>query len=246
VNRLIPQLSLHLAKKNNIPESSPRCPVNCSLIRCLSVTETIYVTQHKTPVIKAEAALLSLIVCSNAIAAYPRTNIPSINSLLELAQINRNNSIILSSVRIDEIIYNAIHKVKTKYQGRKIIPRIQYPENENDLLVTGNPGLLEIAIKNVLDNACKFSDDEVGVEFQMTDTIIKITISDKGVGIPQNEINTIYYPFQRASNVKFIGGFGIGLSLVAKIIDLHGAKLDVCSTENEGTQFKLLFKRINL
>ena len=167
-----------------------------------------------------------------------------INSLLELAQINRDNSIQLSSVRIDEIIYNAIHQVKTKYQGRKIIPKIQYPENENELLVNGNPGLLEIAFKNLLDNACKFSNEDVGVEFQMTDKNIKIIISDKGVGIPPNEINSIYHPFQRASNVKFIGGFGIGLSLVNNIIELHDATLKVYSTENEGTSFEILFKRL--
>ena len=166
-----------------------------------------------------------------------------INSLLELAQINKDISIQLSSVRIDEIIYNAIRKVRSKYQGRKIIPRIQYPENENDLLVKGNSGLLEIAFKNLLDNACKFSNEDVGVEFQMTDRNIKIIISDKGIGIPSNELPDIFKPFKRATNVKFKGGFGIGLSLVAKIIELHGAEIKVYSEENHETQFELIFKR---
>ncbi len=167
-----------------------------------------------------------------------------INSLLELAQINRDNNIQLSGVRIDEIIYNAIHQIKTKYQGRKIIPKIQYPDNENDLLINGNSGLLEIAFKNLLDNACKFSNEDVGVEFLMFDKIIKIIISDKGVGIPPDEINSIYRPFKRASNVKFIGGFGIGLSLVYNIIELHDAELNVYSDENKGTQFEVIFKRL--
>ena len=168
-----------------------------------------------------------------------------INSLLELAQINRDNNIQLSNVRIDEIIYNAIRQAKAKYQGRKIIPRILYPENENDLLVLGNSGLLEIAFKNLLDNACKFSNEDVDVEFQMTEKHIKIIISDKGVGIPPNEINSIYHPFKRASNVKFIGGFGIGLSLVNDIIGLHDAALYVYSNENEGTRFEVVFKKLN-
>lgn len=166
-----------------------------------------------------------------------------LNSLLELAQINRDNSIQLTSVRIDEIIYNAIHKVKSKYQGRKIIPRIQYPDNENDLLINGNSGLLEIAFKNLLDNACKFSNEDVGVEFQINNKHINITISDKGVGIPPSEISGIYHPFKRASNVKFIGGFGIGLSLVNNIIEVHNASLKVYSTENEGTRFEVVFNK---
>jgi signal transduction histidine kinase len=169
-----------------------------------------------------------------------------LNSLLELAQINRDKSISLSSVRIDEIVFNAIHQIKTKYQGRKIIPKIQYPENGNDLLINGNPGLLEIAFKNLIDNACKFSNEDVNLEFIITDNLINIIISDKGIGIPSNEIINIYSPFKRASNVRFIGGFGIGLSLVMKIMKLHEALLDVYSTENEGTRFELQFKRVNL
>jgi signal transduction histidine kinase len=168
-----------------------------------------------------------------------------INSLLELAQINRDKTISFSNVRIDEIIFNAIQQIKTKYQSRKIIPIIQYPENGNDLLINGNSGLLEIAIKNLLDNACKFSNEDVNVEFSITDKFINIIISDKGVGIPSNELMTIYNPFKRASNAKFIGGFGIGLSLVVKIMELHGATIKVNSKENEGTLIEISFKRVS-
>jgi len=167
-----------------------------------------------------------------------------LNSLLELAQINKENGIVFSNVRIDEIVFNAIHQARTKYQGRKIVPKIQYPENSNELLINGNSGMLEIAFKNLLDNACKFSNEDVGVEFIILDKFINIVISDKGIGIPLDEVESIYKPFKRASNVKFIGGFGIGLSLVAKILELHAATFDVNSSENNGTQFKIYFKRL--
>jgi signal transduction histidine kinase len=166
------------------------------------------------------------------------------NSLLELAQINHDTNIRLSEVRIDEIVYSAIHQLKSKYQDRKIIPSIQYPENENELLVKGNPGLLTIAFKNLLDNACKFSGDDVKVEFTIVDKFINITISDKGIGIPSGEMESIYRPFKRASNVKFKSGYGIGLSLVARIFELHQTEVNVYSIENEGTQFEVIFKRL--
>jgi signal transduction histidine kinase len=164
-----------------------------------------------------------------------------LNSLLELAQINSGNSIRFSSVRIDEIVFNAIQQIKTKYTGRKIIPVIQYPDNENELLVSGNTGMLVIAFKNLVDNACKFSDDDVIIEFLIKDRFIKVIISDKGIGIPSNEIDSIYKPFNRASNVRFKSGFGIGLTLVAKIFELHEVDFKVFSTENEGTRFELIF-----
>ena len=144
-----------------------------------------------------------------------------LNSLLELAQINRDKNLPFSNIRIDELVFNSIQQVRSKYQGRKLIPRIQYPESGNDLLIYGNSGLLEIAFKNLLDNACKFSNDEINIEFSITEKLINICISDKGIGIPSYEIESIYQPFKRASNVKYIGGFGVGLSLVAKIMELH-------------------------
>ena len=166
-----------------------------------------------------------------------------INSLLELARINREKEMAFSNVRIDEIVFNAIHQMKTKYQGRKIVPKIQYPENSNELLINGNFGMLEIAFKNLLDNACKFSNEDVGVEFIISDKLINIIVSDKGVGIPTKEVESVYKPFKRASNVKYIGGFGIGLSLVAKILELHKATFKVDSRENEGTRIEILFRR---
>jgi len=168
-----------------------------------------------------------------------------LNSLLELAQINRDNIISLSPVRIDETIFSAIHDVKTKYQDRKIIPRIQYPENENDLLINGNSGLLTIAFINIIENACKFSNDEVLIEIGIQEKHIKVVIIDKGIGIPENELDSIYLPFKRASNVKFKSGFGIGLSLVHKILELHNATLNVTSIVNEGTSIELIFNRMD-
>jgi signal transduction histidine kinase len=167
-----------------------------------------------------------------------------IYNLLELAQLNRDNALQFSNVRIDEIIYNAVHQAKTKHQGRKIITKILYTENENDLLVNGNAGLLEIAFKNLLDNACKFSTDEVLVEIAIMDRFINIIISDKGIGIPANEIDSIFKPFNRAGNVRLKAGFGIGLYLVFTIINIHSAIIKVNSTENKGTQFELIFNKI--
>lgn len=167
-----------------------------------------------------------------------------LNNLLELANINRDTNINLSDVRIDEIILDAIYQTKNKYVERNIIPKIQYPEDENELVIRGNTGLLEIAFKNLLDNACKFSINEVIIELVITHKYIDVKVLDKGFGIPANELDDIYTPFKRASNVKFIGGFGIGLSLVRRILELHDATLRISSIENEGTIVKVLFKRM--
>lgn len=166
------------------------------------------------------------------------------NSLLELAQINRDIRIEMAEVRIDEIIFNAIHQVKNKYYHRKIIPRILYPEQGNDLLIMGNEGLLTIVFKNLIDNACKFSDEDVIIEFIIDEQFIRVIISDRGIGIPANELADVFKPFKRASNAKFIGGFGIGLALVSEIMTLHNAGLNISSTEKKGTDIEIKFHRV--
>jgi signal transduction histidine kinase len=166
-----------------------------------------------------------------------------LNSLLELAHLNRDNAISKTLLRADELVFNVIQSVKIKYPGRIIIPKIDYSENENDLVIEGNSGLLEIALKNIIDNACKFSNDVVEVMVSVSNDFLSICVSDKGIGIPTNEIGNIYKPFTRATNVNYIGGYGIGLSIVSKIVELHNAEIKISSTDNSGTSVTLLFSR---
>lgn len=166
-----------------------------------------------------------------------------INSLLELAHLNGNKNIQMSSVRIDELVFNVIKSIKSKYPGRKILPKIEYPDNENDLNVYGNQGLLDIALKNLFENACKFSSNDVEVGISLIDGSIRVTITDQGVGIPEDQIGSIFNAFNRSDNVKYIGGFGIGLSIVSKIMQLHSVEINVTSELNKGTQFNLSFPK---
>jgi signal transduction histidine kinase len=166
-----------------------------------------------------------------------------LNGLLELAHLNRDNAISKSLIRADELVFNAVESVKVKYPGRKIFPKIEYSDNENELLIEGNSGLLEIALKNLIDNACKFSIKDVEIKLSVSDQFLIVNILDQGIGIPPNEIDNIFKPFKRGTNVSYIGGFGIGLSIVSKVIELHGAEIKISSTYNKGTSVTLLFLR---
>lgn len=168
-----------------------------------------------------------------------------INSLLELAHLSGNQNIQMTDLRIDELIFNAIKAIKAKYPGRKIMPKIEYPDNENDLIIYGNQGLLDIALKNLFENACKFSSEDVEVMISMVNESISVCIADHGVGIPEDQIGNIFNAFNRSDNVKYIGGFGIGLSIVARIMKLHAIEIKVNSELNKGTQFQLIFPRID-
>ncbi len=105
------------------------------------------------------------------------------------------------------------------------------------------PEYLKLLLKILLIMPVNFLMKMLVLNSVITDKFINIIISDKGIGIPANEVESIYKPFKRASNVKFIGGFGIGLSLVSKILELHKAELKINTKVNEGTRIEILFKR---
>jgi two-component system sensor histidine kinase ArlS len=113
-------------------------------------------------------------------------------------------------------------------------------DNEDKLTVNGNELLLRTALVNLIDNGCKYSEDHtVEVHFSWLDRDVIIQFSDRGIGIPPGEINLIFQPFYRARNAIGIKGHGIGLSLVEKIITLHGGEITIVSEENKGTDISI-------
>ncbi|PNW28301.1 sensor histidine kinase [Formosa algae] len=72
-------------------------------------------------------------------------------------------------------------------------------------------------------------------------SVIKIVVTDQGVGIPADEIKNIYQPFYRAANVRNVKGYGFGLPLTYKIMKLHSGTIEVFSEHKKGTIVTLIF-----
>lgn len=103
------------------------------------------------------------------------------------------------------------------------------------LYLYGNRQLLQTCLLNLLDNACKYSTDQVNVTITHDATEVRITIDDKGIGIPQSELHRVRTPLFRASNSFSIPGAGLGLTLVERIVTVHKGRLEITSTEGVGT-----------
>ncbi|MFT5883747.1 MAG: two-component system phosphate regulon sensor histidine kinase PhoR [Arcticibacterium sp.] len=102
-------------------------------------------------------------------------------------------------------------------------------------------------IYNLLDNANKYSNGkpEINVATANSENRIQILISDKGIGMSKEQVTKIFDKFYRVStgNVHDVKGFGLGLSYVKKMVDLHHGKIMVTSMLGEGTTFELEFLR---
>ena len=105
----------------------------------------------------------------------------------------------------------------------------------------GNDALLLTAIKNIVVNACKYSDDhQANVHFRVEDQQMLLSVSDQGRGIPPKELATIFQPFYRIAENVNREGFGLGLSLADRIIKLHKGRIEVSSEEGQGTTFTIV------
>ena len=116
--------------------------------------------------------------------------------------------------------------------------RISFSPDNFSYMIRANPYLLKIAIKNILSNACKYSDDKP-VEMRLRGSVL--TISDRGIGIPPEELKRIFQPFYRASNTREYAGHGVGLSLSLRILSTYGAKVNIISDLGVGTIVEIDF-----
>jgi len=110
-------------------------------------------------------------------------------------------------------------------------------EAENQLLLDAK--LLEQILTNLLSNAIKYSPAETKVWFsvRIQEQTVVFTVKDGGIGIPDQDIPHLFDPFHRCKNVKKIPGTGLGLTIVKKAADLHGAEINVESKSGVGTTF---------
>lgn len=110
--------------------------------------------------------------------------------------------------------------------------------------VLGSHELIKIAIRNLIENSIKYSENKAKVKIllaQQEPEKIQITISDQGVGIPEEDLPYIFERFYRVdkARTKKTGGYGLGLSMVKTIIDKHHGKITVSSTLGKGTTFTI-------
>lgn len=97
--------------------------------------------------------------------------------------------------------------------------------------------LTQNILNNLLSNAIKYSEDTIGFNVECTDERININVSDKGIGIPEEDQENMFERFFRARNVTNIQGTGLGLNIVSKYVELLGGKIYFESKYGEGTTF---------
>jgi len=100
---------------------------------------------------------------------------------------------------------------------------------DSEVLVTGDRDLIFDAISNLVDNAIKHGrhGGQVVVASENSDGGAVVSISDDGSGIPAEQHEQVFRRFYRLEHSRYTAGNGLGLSLVAAVANLHGAKVEM-------------------
>jgi signal transduction histidine kinase len=111
--------------------------------------------------------------------------------------------------------------------------------------INADPSELEIICNNLLSNAIKYNKEEgeVFMKIHDTHTEVILEVEDTGIGMSTTDVDKLFQDFVRIRNVKTrdITGSGLGLSIVKKLIDLNHGNVEVISSPDKGTKFKVIF-----
>ncbi len=127
--------------------------------------------------------------------------------------------------------------------GKKCI--IKYPKLEAPLLFEADKLRIKQILINLIGNAIKFTPDgkEISVDVRESEDdggIIVFTVADQGIGIPEDQLETIFESFRQVdgSHTRSFGGTGLGLAISRQLVEMHGGKIKVSSVLGEGSTFE--------
>ena len=135
-------------------------------------------------------------------------------------------------VNLKSIVEDVADNLKIQYPKREILIK-----GNSDISIKADSSLFNVVVTNLIENALKYSEDEVVVNFNSD----SLKVIDTGIGISKNNLENITNKFYRVHENSWNNSLGLGLFIVSNIINLHKFKLQIKSKENEGSTFTLNF-----
>lgn len=143
-------------------------------------------------------------------------------------------------LNLSDLARRSVEEYRTRFPGKNWNISV-----EEDLSLAGDPLLLQILINNLIDNAVKYTgkDGEIGFTIQRKRNMILVSVTDNGVGIPDNEKQRIFDRFYRIGDekVRKTKGTGLGLYLCKRIAFEHNARIVVTDNLPTGANFTIQF-----
>ena len=166
-----------------------------------------------------------------------------INQIMELSKIEKQFIIPTKKINFSEIIEKILLDYKNLIDKKNIKTSKEIEEN---IFIIGDKIMIERLLDNLLNNAMKFTKNEIKIKLYSENENCILEVEDNGIGMSEEFKNLIwgrFYQINDSRNKKINKGFGLGLFLVSKIIEQHNAVINVESELNKGTKFIAKFKK---
>ena len=137
----------------------------------------------------------------------------------------------LSRFNLELLIKDVALNLEEKYKKRQIVV------SNIALSVRADKALMEIVLKNLMENALKYSDEVVEVYIENR----RVSVIDRGVGISEENIEKVTKKFFRTDEHSWDNSMGLGLAIVKQILKLHDMTLQIESEEHHGSTFSFTF-----
>jgi two-component system, OmpR family, sensor histidine kinase KdpD len=136
------------------------------------------------------------------------------------------------------LISATLREMKHLTEGRRV--EVQIPEGLP--LVFVDAGLVQLALRQVIDNALKFSSPagSLSIVARSEEGHLVISVTDEGPGIPERELDKIFAKFYRSPGHPRVAGTGMGLTVAREILRAHGGDIVAQNIPGEGSEFSLL------
>lgn len=139
-------------------------------------------------------------------------------------------------VDVAELMHDVIAGVRDTSPTKTIEPELE----QVTTIIDGDAGLLEVALRNLIDNSLRYSspDSRITVFLRHEHGSLVIGVSDNGPGVDEEELPRLVERFYRGQEVSAEGS-GLGLTIVSRIAELHGARLELRNREEGGFEARL-------
>jgi len=161
-----------------------------------------------------------------------------VSELLELSRIESGRvPLNLRPISAVKIIAPAVERLHLQAERAGLEVSVDCPENLP--LVSADPSRLEQVVVNLLHNAIKFtpSGGHIEVNARLAPDAILFSVHDTGIGIAEDDLPRIFERFFKADRARSGGGTGLGLAIARHLVEAHGGKIWVESTEGKGSTF---------
>ena len=169
-----------------------------------------------------------------------------VSDLLELSRIDSKQAALEMDV-VDLLALLRLTVRQSQFMAASKSQSIEIDADPSPCFVEGNASRINQVISNIISNAIKYSPEntQVHVSLQSVDAQYKISITDQGMGIPQESLARIFERFYRVdkARARAMGGTGLGLAIVKEIMEEHGGSVSATSQVGQGTTMVLMFNK---